>query len=44
MRQVGIQNVNKLKHLHDLLDSQATRVRKRKLAENNEDPNKERRE
>jgi hypothetical protein len=44
MRQIGIQNANKLKHLHELLDAQATRVKKRKLVENNEDPNKQRRE
>jgi hypothetical protein len=38
MRQLGIQNPKKLKYLHDKLDEQVMRIKKRKIMENNDDP------
>jgi hypothetical protein len=38
MRQVGIQNAKKLKYLHERLEEQVTRIKRRKVMENNDDP------
>ncbi len=36
MRSLGVESSNRLLHLHDLLESVASRIKNRKLVENNE--------